>query len=155
MMEGAAPAPFNVIDFPGSVDRFHECIEVDDKGCWIWKGPRFSKNGYGRFYFDGRELAAHRFAYQLYVRPIGPSRVLDHRCAEGCDPAEKKYRRRCCNPEHLEPISGVENNRRGDSVSAQNARKKVCPKCRRKYVRRPDGRRVCINRKCPGRVKRK
>lgn len=68
------------------------------EGHWIWVG-RKSKNGYGRIYFDGREHQIHRLVYQLFVKPIGASIVLDHTCQI----------KACCNPACLQPVSGKRN----------------------------------------------
>ncbi len=51
-------------------------------------------------------MMAHRVAYQLMIGQIGQGLVLDHLCKN----------RRCCNPEHLEPVTIRENTLRGDAV---------------------------------------
>src|ERR1700734_1778709 len=35
------------------------------KTCWIWTGSRF-KNGYGRFWLDGKKRLAHRVAAHIW-----------------------------------------------------------------------------------------
>lgn len=105
----------NAVEFPGPSDRFHRLIFVDANGCWIWQG-RKSSTGHGRFAYDGRELAAHRFSYQLHIGNVGRKRELDHLCRN----------RACCNPSHLEPVSDRENTLRGIGPTAENARKTHC-----------------------------
>lgn len=90
--------------------------KVDRRGpddCWEWRGSVW--NGYGQFRSHGITVRAHRYAYELLVGPI-PDETLDHLCRN----------RACVNAEHLEPVSAVENARRGESVPAVNARKTHC-----------------------------
>lgn len=80
-------------------------IIVSATGCWEWQGE-LNRNGYGRVWVNGRRLMAHRVAYQLLVGEIPEGLVLDHLCKV----------RRCCNPDHLEPVTVRENTLRGDAV---------------------------------------
>ncbi|WP_396092344.1 HNH endonuclease, partial [Erwinia amylovora] len=53
------------------------------------------------------------------IGPIPDGLVLDHLCRV----------RRCCNPDHLEPVGFVENVRRGDAGKhGFNTGKTHCPK---------------------------
>jgi hypothetical protein len=77
-------------------------------GCWLWDGRRFSRNGYGRVWHDGKERQAHRVTYELLVGPIPQGLILDHL---------PKCRVRCCvNPDHLEPVTHRTNTLRGEAV---------------------------------------
>lgn len=131
--------------FPGPIDRFHRNIEVDeDTGCWLWRGTRFSKNGYGRFYFLGKEHASHRFAYELHVGRIAPSKRLDHLCSRLDFSGVRTVRNRhCVNPNHLEAVSEKQNTLRGAGPSATNARKQTCPVGHEYSGRDKRGRRIC------------
>lgn len=72
-------------------------IVVDDNGCWMWQGAK-TRKGYG---MTGSR-PAHRITYTLLVGPIPSGLQIDHLCrVPGC-----------CNPEHLEPVTALENNRR-------------------------------------------
>jgi hypothetical protein len=86
--------------------------------CWLWTGAR-SDAGYGRVQvrrrFDytvrGRSYSVergvcgylHRAVYELLVGPISEGLHIDHLCRQPS----------CCNPAHLEPVTPLENTRRG------------------------------------------
>lgn len=84
-----------------------ECIE--------WVGRR-SEKGYGRIRFHGRDIAAHRIAYEAAIGPIPAGLQIDHLCRNP----------RCVNPLHLEPVTAKENVRRSESLAAKNAVKSHC-----------------------------
>lgn len=74
-------------------------------------------SGYGTFYFEGRMVTAHRWAYEHWVGPIPEGTELDHLCREVL----------CVLPTHLEPVTHRENLMRGKGFAARNARKTHCP----------------------------
>src|SRR6185369_15212594 len=80
-----------------SLQRFLKSVTFTKNGCWTWKGTLYQ--GYGRF----GSIAAHRWLYQRLHGPLSKNLVLDHLCRN----------RSCVNPLHLEPVSNVENIRRG------------------------------------------
>lgn len=90
--------------------------------CWRWIG-RIESYGYGRFYFKGKLILAHRMAYELLVGEIKEGLQLDHLCRN----------RWCVNPAHLEQVTQKQNILRGVGAPAKNARKKNCPKCGSEY----------------------
>jgi hypothetical protein len=102
-------APFNEAAFWSKVHRHRP------DACWTWLGWKDDK-GYGRVIFDGRNRGVHRVSYELLVGPIPQGLHIDHLCR---NPA-------CVNPAHLEPVTLVENARRGYGYSARNARKTHC-----------------------------
>jgi HNH endonuclease len=87
--------------------------------CWLWTGD-VSTYGYAQFHLGSRAkritVKGHRLSYEMFLGPITEGMTLDHKCRV----------RRCVNPAHLEPVSARENVRRGLSIPAQNARKRVC-----------------------------
>lgn len=72
--------------------------------CWEFRGCR-DRHGYGRFGIGSKVFLAHRVSYELNVGPIPENAELDHLCR---NPS-------CCNPQHLEPVTHVENVRRGEA----------------------------------------
>lgn len=83
---------------------------VQDMGyktpCWVWQGG-LNKWGYAKIKRGGKTQGGHRLFYRAYVGPLADSQAgsdgLDHLCRV----------RRCVNPEHIEPVTCVENIRRG------------------------------------------
>lgn len=75
-------------------------------GCWLWIGY-VNKQGYGWVnYGSGKDrfYRAHRIIYELLVRPIPKGLHCDHLCRNRC----------CVNPLHIEPVTPLENTRRGE-----------------------------------------
>ena len=72
-----------------------------ETGCHRFTGGH--QDGYGKVKIDGRMVAVHRLAYELFVGPIPEGLELDHLCRV----------RDCANPEHLEAVTHAENVRRG------------------------------------------
>jgi hypothetical protein len=81
-------------------------------GCWLWSGAH-NTLGYGNIGVDGHVRAAHRIAWLLSFGSVPDELVLDHKCRQ---PA-------CCNINHLEPVTGSENNLRG----LQGVLRTLCP----------------------------
>lgn len=89
---------------PSALDRFMLRVKADpETGCWNWTGA-LKQDGYGYFYVARhQDGAAHRAAYQLLVGPIPDGLQIDHLCRNHA----------CVNPAHLEPVTLLENTRRG------------------------------------------
>lgn len=112
------------------LERFTAKVDVptDPDACWLWTGS-VMRHGYGWFYFRSRSDAAHRAAYELFRGPIPAGMHLDHTCHTNdpdCAGGFSCLHRRCVNPAHLEPVSKRENDRRGQSPMAKEARLSHC-----------------------------
>ena len=103
--------------FPGNpiltlFDRTTLPLDLDQ--CWDWTGSKV--RGYGIFMWRGRNIAAHRFAFELLRGPVPDGLDLDHLCR----------RRHCVNPWHLEPVTRRVNLLRGDTIVARQAAQTHC-----------------------------
>lgn len=82
-------------------DRIQNKVDIQADGCIMWTASRSS--GYGQIWLDGKMYLVHRLTYTMWRGPIPPGLQIDHLCRN----------RACCNPLHLEPVTGSENTRRG------------------------------------------
>jgi len=65
--------------------------------CWNWTAR--NTRGYGKFWFAGREVQAHRYSYELANGPIPEGMFIDHKCHNGI----------CVNPNHLRLATNKQN----------------------------------------------
>lgn len=85
--------------------------DVLETGCWLWPGRKCA-GGYGQVCTTEGFRMVHRWVYEHFQGPIPKGMELDHRC-----------RRRCCaNWEHLEPVTHLENCRRGSQYQSYKER---------------------------------
>ena len=85
------------LTIPSLSEKFWSRVDKTDS-CWLWTGGK-DTDGYGRFHFGGKSIAAHRWAWQELRGPIAEGLVLDHKC----------YTLACVNPEHLQAVSHAKN----------------------------------------------
>lgn len=126
--------------------RFWESVVRSGSGCLEWT-KFIDKDGYGQFKIGSRKdgsrrmVRAHRWAYEQFVCDIPDGLQIDHLCRN----------RRCVNPEHLEPVTGLVNTRRGwrankseckyghplsgDNLYIQWGGGRGCRQCRRRLTR--------------------
>jgi len=98
-------------------ERLREKIRKDpETGCWEWTAGK-SSQGYGVVHSDGKQRLVHRVSWELERGEIPAGLQIDHLCRN----------RACCNPDHLEPVTGRENVLRSPTApTAINARKTHC-----------------------------
>jgi len=99
-------------------DSFWDRVVLGERfaDCWSWAGSH-SGAGYGYMPRPAQGMPAHRAAYEAMMGSIPDGLVIDHLCRN----------RGCVNPWHLEPVTQLENVRRGN-VGDNNRAKTHCPK---------------------------
>jgi hypothetical protein len=78
--------------------HFRRNVEEGPDGCWLWTRST-SQDGYGWASLNSRTYQAHRLAYILVIGEPPTGLVLDHLCRV----------RHCVRPDHLEPVTPLEN----------------------------------------------
>jgi hypothetical protein len=81
-----------------------------DTPCWTWQliktqPGKGGLGGYGKITVKGKNFLAHRWYYEQAHGPIPEGLQLDHLCQN----------RDCVNPDHMEPVTPLENTRRSRS----------------------------------------
>lgn len=93
-----------------AIERLLARIEIDSAtGCWLWQGYKLPA-GYGLIGAGGKygkQRLVHHVTWEHYHGPVPEELELDHVAKRGC------IHRHCCNPDHLEPVTHLENVRRG------------------------------------------
>ena len=98
------------------LERFMIKVAQGQKGCVVWTAGT-NGVGYGLFWDGGRDVMAHRWAYEYFKGKIPAGLQLDHLCRN----------RNCVNPAHLEPVTQRENILRGDTLPASQITRTHCP----------------------------
>jgi hypothetical protein len=115
-----------------ALERFLARVNKTDT-CWLWL-LSLDGHGYGQFSIGGRQVKAHRWAYEHFVGLIPQGYELDHLCRV----------RHCCNPAHLEATTHRTNVLRGSGIAAKQALLIRCGRCGGDYTLDKRGRRVCL-----------
>ena len=77
--------------------------------CWEWTASR-NDSGYGRIYVDGKQVRAHRYAWERVHGPIPHGLVIDHLC----------FNRACVNPSHMRTATRKQNTENRAGASSLN-----------------------------------
>lgn len=115
------PRKVDVMQLPAQIRKhiaLHPCPVAGLIGdCWLWTAFRYQ--GYGRLRLAGfKTRKAHRIVYELLRGPIPEGLEPDHLCLI----------RSCVNPDHLEPVTRLENIRRSHTTGSGNGTKSHCPR---------------------------
>lgn len=102
-------------------------------GCWIWAGG-VVRGGYATMEIKGRHVMAHKWAWEQKNGPVPNGLVLDHFACN--NPS-------CVNPDHVRPVTQLENVLRGNTITSNNVAKKDCPRCGGPYSYLGNGERCC------------
>lgn len=89
----------------------------ENVGCWEWKGTK--SHGYGQFFHQRSQRAAHVVIMKWFVGSIPDGLVVDH---FKCD------NRSCVNPDHLKIVTRAANVLRSNGITGLQVRKTVCSK---------------------------
>ncbi len=95
-------------------ERFWKKVAITPS-CWLWQASLSVHGGYGRFRIKNHIFYAHVVSYTWLVGEIPSDLELDHLCRI----------RHCVNPTHLEPVTHIENIRRGIQIN-QHTNKTHC-----------------------------
>lgn len=120
---------------PDTSTRFWAKVTKTDT-CWLWTGG-VNTTGYGTFWAtNSKSVVSHRWSYEQTFGPLPDGLTLDHLCRV----------RNCVRPDHLDPVTHMENVRRGEAGST-NRDKKYCrwghPYDSTNTYRAPRGGRFC------------
>jgi hypothetical protein len=93
--------------------RFLLKVKQMETGCHEWTGC-LHRDGYGKFYHEGKQVQAHRVAYEIFKGKPEKKWVL-HQCDN----------RKCVNPDHLFLGSAIENIQDMDAKNRRGTKAKL------------------------------
>lgn len=94
--------------------RFMLQVHKYGDGCWLWVGSKLN-NGYGKIQFKRKNILAHRMSYTLFKGQIDEKMEIHHRCRN----------RACVNPEHLEQVTSIQNQKERIGFKERDEIKKI------------------------------
>lgn len=96
-------------------------VSIDtETGCWIWGGGK-NNSGYACIWNNKKSNSGHILVYEYFIGTVPENLQLDHTCHDPsvCRKGVKCKHRACINPLHMEPVTSLENTRRGGRVGKQ------------------------------------
>lgn len=111
-----------------------------DGFCWTFTG-RLQNHGYGDVTFgSGKQnrWLLHRWTYTQFIGPMPAHLQIDHLCRN----------RACCNPAHLEAVTGKVNQERGMKRLATHCKRGHKLSGNNLYIKNADSRRRWPSREC-------
>jgi len=100
--------PKGVYDRKPLEERVLALISKDETtGCWVFQG-HIDKDGYGQISDNCKTVHVHRAMYIAKNGAIPAGYIAGHLCDEKY-PADCKLYRKCCNPDHITPMTTKEN----------------------------------------------
>jgi hypothetical protein len=91
-------APYKFAPQVPLIERVLWRCGVNERGCWVYTGSR-DDNDYGMVRQLGVNQRCHQVTYEALVERTPAGLVLDHLCRA----------HPCCNPEHIEAVTGLDN----------------------------------------------
>lgn len=102
-------------------DRIFACVEIVDAGfetpCHLWTGSDSGAGrggGYPRMKLNDRTCAVHIVSFTNEFGYVPRNKQIDHKCRN----------RLCVNPDHLEMVSHIENQKRRDLALGRAPKRK-------------------------------
>jgi hypothetical protein len=105
---------------PRTIEELLDRVVVTENGCWIWTGAddgygdHLGRGAYGRILRPDRRvmMPVHKYVVEYIVGIAVPADWhVDHLCC-AWHMHDPRLVRRCCNPDHLEPVPGAVNQQR-------------------------------------------
>ena len=130
--------PVGVYPHKPLIERFWQKVGKTED-CWEWRGTKLL-SGYCVILLNGKQLLAHRVAYEAFVGKIPIGLQIDHLCRN----------RACVNPAHMETVTRHENIKRGMAGRLTGLSQRIKTHCRYGHpyneentYHRPDNGRDC------------
>ena len=97
--------------------RFLSKVKEVESGCQEWQST-LHRDGYGKFWYKGKQMPTHRMSYMLFVGEIPEKGWVLHKCDN----------RKCVNPHHLFIGNRIDNIKDMDSKKRRGTKCKLTEK---------------------------